>query len=170
MGEHEITGWFATRIPEDLFTERPTLEFDREEIQIVGPVGAPPLPDDATGESISLSQESRIAAWREATRSQRMRIARDAQRRFGKVVSWGARSGDTTLLFTTASVPVMTRLRLNERRVLDTLIDGGVARSRSDALAWCVRLVASKQEVWLDELREALTSVERVRAEGPNPV
>jgi hypothetical protein len=56
-----------------------------------------------------------------------------------------------------------------ERRTLDTLIDSGVARSRSDALAWCVRLVARNQSEWLDELRDALTRVERVRAEGPNP-
>jgi hypothetical protein len=70
-------------------------------------------------------------------------------------------------LFTTVSVPAMTRLRMDERRVLDTLVEAGVARSRSHALAWCVRLVASKQEEWLKDLREALTAVERVRGEGP---
>ena len=53
-------------------------------------------------------------------------------RRFGRKVSWGARTGDVVVVFTTASVPVMTRLRLPERRVLDTLIDAGVARSRSE--------------------------------------
>jgi hypothetical protein len=61
----------------------------------------------------------------------------------------------------------MTRLRMPERAVLDTLVDAGVARSRSHALAWCVRLVAEKQDEWLKDLREALTHVEKVRSEGP---
>jgi len=52
--------------------------------------------------------------------------------------------------------------------VLDTLIDAGVARSRSEALAWCVRLVGQHQADWIAELRDALTTVERVRAGGPD--
>jgi hypothetical protein len=56
---------------------------------------------------------------------------------------------------------------MDERRVLDTLVEGGVARSRSHALAWCVRLVAQRQEEWLADLREALGQVEKVRDEGP---
>jgi hypothetical protein len=64
-------------------------------------------------------------------------------------------------------VPVMTRLRQAERRVLDTLVEGGVARSRSDALAWCVRLVGQHEDSWLDELRAALRRVEEVRSVGP---
>jgi hypothetical protein len=62
----------------------------------------------------------------------------------------------------------MTRLRQPERRVLDTLVDSGVARSRSDALGWCVRLVAQHSDEWLAELREAMTKVEEVRERGPN--
>jgi L-aminopeptidase/D-esterase-like protein len=96
-----------------------------------------------------------------------MRIADEAERRFGRKVSWGATSGDTQVLFTTVSTPAMTRLRMPERTVLDTLVDAGVARSRSHALAWCVRLVAEKQEEWLGDLRKALESVEAVRREGP---
>jgi hypothetical protein len=96
-----------------------------------------------------------------------MRIADEAQRRFGRKVSWGASCGDVTAWFTTLSVPAMTRLRMNERRVLDTLIESGVARSRSHALAWCVRLVAERQEEWLKDLRDALKKVEEVRGEGP---
>jgi hypothetical protein len=61
----------------------------------------------------------------------------------------------------------MTRLRMPEREVLDTLVDAGVARSRSHALAWCVRLVAERQEDWLADLREALKQVQEVRKEGP---
>ena len=41
-----------------------------------------------------------------------MAIAEDAQHRFGKVVSWGVHIAGEAQLFTTASVPVMTRLRL----------------------------------------------------------
>jgi hypothetical protein len=55
-----------------------------------------------------------------------------------------------------------------ERKVLDTLVESGVARSRSHALAWCVRLVGQKQEEWLGDLREALKKVEEVRDQGPN--
>jgi hypothetical protein len=65
------------------------------------------------------------------------------------------------------SVPATTRLRMEERRVLDTLIEAGVARSRSHALAWCVRLVAERQDDWLKELRDALKKVQEVRGEGP---
>ena len=75
--------------------------------------------------------------------------------------------GETRELFTTISVPVMTRLRQHERQVLDTLVDAGVARSRSDALAWCVKLVGQHSEDWLAELREAMTHVEEVRTRGP---
>jgi hypothetical protein len=71
-------------------------------------------------------------------------------------------------MFTTLSVPVMTRLRQPERQVLDTLVEAGVARSRSDALAWCVRLVGKNTESWLGELRDAMQQVERVRSSGPD--
>ena len=71
-------------------------------------------------------------------------------------------------MFTTLSIPVMTRLRQPERRVLDTLVDAGVARSRSDALAWCVRLVGKNIDAWLEDLRAALRRVEQVRKEGPD--
>jgi len=70
-------------------------------------------------------------------------------------------------MFTTLSVPVMTRLRQPERLVLDTLVDAGVARSRADALAWCVRLVAQHEDDWLTELRSAMTQVADVRTKGP---
>ena len=96
-----------------------------------------------------------------------MGVAREAEHRFGKKVSWGATCGDVHELFTTLSIPVMTRLRMREREVLDTLVNAGVARSRSHALAWCVRLVAENQGEWIDKLKEALSSVKQVRAEGP---
>ena len=61
----------------------------------------------------------------------------------------------------------MTRLRQPERAVLDTLVDAGVARSRSDALAWSVKLVGEHADTWLAELREAMAEVDKLRAKGP---
>ena len=104
---------------------------------------------------------------REETRDHRIEIAREAEHKFGRKVSWGVEVGGSRVMFTTFSVPVMTRLRQSERQVLDTLVDGGVARSRSDALAWCVRLVGANSVTWLADMRAALRKVEQVRAEGP---
>ena len=82
---------------------------------------------------------------------------------------WAVRCGEVTVAFTTASVPVMTRLRMAERGTLDTLIDAGVARSRSEALAWCVKLVGEHESEWIEALRTAIAGVESVRAGGPRP-
>ena len=65
-------------------------------------------------------------------------------------MSWGATLGDLRALFTHLALPVMTRLRQPQRQVLDTLVDAGVARSRADALKWCVRLVGQHSEEWLN--------------------
>lgn len=143
------------------------MDADRDEILVVGTLAEPDLPGDASSDAVTAARASRIAGFREDTRGQRMRIADEAQRRFGRKVSWGASCGDQTASFTTLAAPAMTRLRMPERRVLDTLVEAGVARSRSHALAWCVRLVAERQDDWLKDLRGALESVEKVRAEGP---
>jgi hypothetical protein len=163
----ELRGWFAGRLPADWFTGLVDVTTDRDEILVVGTLAEPELPADAGPEAAQAARAARIDGFREDTRSHRMRIAQEAQHRFGRTVSWGARCGDLERLFTTLSVPAMTRLRMPERRVLDTLVDAGVARSRSHALAWCVRLVAERQDEWLKDLRDALTHVEKVRAEGP---
>jgi hypothetical protein len=114
-----------------------------------------------------VAEQARISGFREETRGMRMRIADEAQPAFRRTVSWGAECGGSRVLFTTAGVPVMTRLRLTDRRVLDTLIEAGVARSRSEALAWCVRLVAQHEADWIAELRDAMTKVQEVRERGP---
>jgi hypothetical protein len=165
--DEELAGWFAGRLPSDLFAGPADVRSDREEILVVGALADPELPNEAAPEAVAAARAARIDGFREDTRELRMRIAQEAQHRFGRRVSWGARCGEVTKLFTTVSVPAMTRLRMDERRVLDTLVEAGVARSRSHALAWCVRLVSSKQEEWLADLREALTAVEKVRGEGP---
>jgi hypothetical protein len=159
----EVAGWFTGRLPDEWFTGPVELLVDRDEITVVGAV---PQPDAGEGDAAA-AQAGRIARFREQTREQRMAIADAAQARYGRSVAWGARCGDSRELFTTLSVPVMTRLRQPERQVLDTLVDAGVARSRSEALAWSVRLVGEHTEQWLAELRAAMASVEEVRARGP---
>jgi hypothetical protein len=148
-GIHE---WFAARIPEHWNAEGLDVAADQDEILVVVDLGR-----DRAG----------VRDFRESTRDERMALALAAEQTFGKKVSWGARAGDLVVAFTTASVPVMTRLRLPERRILDTLIDAGVARSRSEALAWCVRLVGDKEQEWIAELRSAFEAVEAARSAGP---
>lgn len=163
----ELHGWFTGRLPSEWFSGPPEVSRDRDEILVVGTLPDPEMPGDAAPEATAAARSARIDGFREDTRERRMAIAQEAQHRFGRRVSWGAECGDLRVLFTTVSVPAMTRLRMPERKVLDTLVDAGVARSRSHALAWCVRLVADKQDEWLKDLREALTHVEKVRSEGP---
>ena len=166
-GQDEAFGWFAGRLPSGWFTGAPQVRIDRDEILVIGTLSEPELPEGSGEDAAAVASAARIDGFREDTRERRMLIAQEAQHRFGRRVSWGARCGNAERLFTTVSVPAMTRLRMDERIVLDTLVEAGVARSRSHALAWCVRLVASKQDDWLKDLREALTAVERVRDEGP---
>jgi hypothetical protein len=163
----QIGAWFTGRLPEDWFVEPPTVHVDDDEILVVGTLRTVELGAQASSDERSTAESARVDGFREDTREQRMRIAEEAQAAFGRQVSWGARSGETTHLFTTAAVPVMTRLRIGERGVLDTLIDAGVARSRSEALAWCVRLVGKNEDAWISELRDAFENVEEVRARGP---
>jgi hypothetical protein len=160
-----VAGWFAGRLPDGWFEGDPDITVDRDEILVIGQI---PAPEAAADEAAKAEAEAgRISRFREETREARMRIAREAEHRFGRKVAWGAQAGDTRHAFTTLSVPVMTRLRQPERQVLDTLVDAGVARSRSEALAWCVKLVGRNTETWLAELRTAMESVQRVREQGP---
>jgi hypothetical protein len=159
----DAAAWLAGRLPGDWFTGEPTVSVDREEIVVIGTLATP------AGETVAgAAAEGRIARFREDTREARMRIADETEARYGRKVAWGAAIGDTRVLFTHLAVPAMTRLRHDERRVLDTLVDAGVARSRSDALAWCVKLVGEHTEEWLTGLREAMSEVDKLRAEGPN--
>lgn len=160
-----VRGWFSGRLPQDWQDSPAGVSIDRDEIVVTLH-----LPDVTPGESEAETAEARAgraSAFREETREQRMAIAREAQRRYERTVSWGVRIGDHEELFTHLAAPTMTRLRQPQRQVLDTLVDAGVARSRADALAWCVRLVAQHEDDWLAELREAMTHVADVRTRGP---
>ncbi|MBV9853021.1 MAG: hypothetical protein JOY82_00645 [Streptosporangiaceae bacterium] len=159
--------WVRGRLPDDWFTAPADVVVDREEITVVGTLAAPETGDGATEAERMAAAAAMMRRFREETRGRRIEIAREAEHRFGRKVSWGVRCAGGSEMFTTLSVPVMTRLRQTERRVLDTLVDAGVARSRSDALAWCVRLTGEHADSWLADLREALRRVEEVRAQGP---
>jgi hypothetical protein len=162
----DASAWFAGRLPEGWFTESPVVVVDREEITVVGTL--PGLEDEFPDDAARAAAESgRISRFREETRDERIEIARQAEHRYQRKVAWGAKLGGTEELFTTLSVPVMTRLRQEERLILDTLVDAGVARSRSEALAWAVRLVGEHADDWLTELREAMSKVDDLRAKGP---
>jgi hypothetical protein len=168
MTQGKLAGWFAGRVPEGWFTGPPEVTADRDEIVVTGSLPEPEVGADADDDARRAARRARIEGHREDTRQARMRIADEAEARFGRKVAWAARCGEDEVAFTNLSVPVMTRLRMGERRVLDTLVDAGVARSRSEALAWCVRLVRQHQAEWIDQLRDALVHVEAVRAEGPD--
>jgi hypothetical protein len=168
VDDAELQAWFDARIPSDWFVAPVRIVRDRDEILVIGT-----LPPDEGDLDLSDTErrarcEVRIVEHREQTRQQRIEIAAATESRFERKVSWGARAGDLAMLFTHLSIPAMTRLRLQERKVLDTLVDAGVARSRSEALAWCVRLVGRNLDEWLDDLRQALVAVEDVRRKGPS--
>ena len=198
-----LEGWFAGRLPDGWFEGTPEITVDRDEVTVVGRLASPAPSTSEDGVAVAAAEAGRIARFREETREQRMTIAQEAERRYGRQVAWGAqagrihqfredtrddrirvalqvehryqrkvswgvRCGDTQDLFTHLSAPVMTRLRQPERLVLDTLVDAGVARSRSEALAWCVKLVGEHTDDWLTELRDAMTKVEDLRRRGPN--
>jgi hypothetical protein len=163
-----LRGWFTGRLPQDLFDGPPEVTVDREEITVTGAIAEPRTAEGASDAEKAAAVAGRIKEFRERTREARMEVAREAEHKFRRKVSWGVRCGETTESFTTLSVPVMTRLKQADRQLLDTLVDAGVARSRSDALAWCVRQVGQRAETWLGDLRTAMKTVEEVRDAGPD--
>ncbi len=161
-----VRGWFTGRLPGDWSAAPADVTVDREEITVVLTI-----PDvdagDASDVELAEARAGRARSFREETREARMAIDREAQHRYERKVSWGVRVGEHGELWTNVAAPVMTRLRQPQRLVLDTLVDAGVARSRSEALAWCVRLVGQHEEDWLAELRDAMGNVADVRSKGP---
>lgn len=165
--ETSVTGWLTGRLPDDLFIGTPEVRVDREEITVIGIIDPPEsaaADDDAARRH---AEEGRIARFRESTRERRIEVAREAEHRFDRKVAWGVRCGESSAMFTHLAVPVMTRLRQPQRQVLDTLVAAGVARSRADALSWCVKLVGRHTDSWLSELREAMSRVDDIRDTGP---
>jgi len=85
-----IAEWFAGRLPE-WFIGAPVVTVDREEILVVGRLRVPE-PDDGSAGSDSAA-DGRIARWREETRRERMKIADEAEARFGRKVAWVPSTG-----------------------------------------------------------------------------
>ena len=162
----DAADWFTGRLPSDWFVGPAEVSVDRGEIIVTGTL--PPVSVEGSQAQSEAAAAGRISRFREDTRTERMRIAAEAEARYGRKVSWGAEIGDTRMLFTHLSVPVMTRLRQPERQVLDTLVDAGVARSRSEALSWAVNLVGQHTDEWLANLRQAMAEVDKLRAQGPD--
>ncbi|SDP70185.1 hypothetical protein SAMN04489867_3529 [Pedococcus dokdonensis] len=159
--------WLAGRLPTDWFTGPVEVTRDRDELIIIGDLAQPELAEGSDDTDRTIAARGRIKSFREDTREKRIEVARELEHLSGRKVSWGVRVGETEALFTHLAAPVMTRLRQSERQVLDTLVDAGVAKSRSEALAWCVKLVGEKSDSWLGELREAMAHVDEVRQKGP---
>lgn len=159
----EIKGWLAGRIPAEWGATVADIQMDPQEILVTVKL------KDVEGVEgdADAARLGRIQQFRETTRDPRIQISEEAQRKFSRVVSWGAQCGEQTQLFTHLALPVMTRLRLPEREVLDALVDAGIARSRAHALAWCVALVRQHEGEWFSELQKAMEGVQRVRSQGP---
>jgi len=168
MDAAALRGWLVGRLPDGWFVEPAEVVTDRDEIFVRGVLPEPEVPADADASVREAACMARVRRFREETREHRMAVAAELEACDGRKVAWGVRCGPVEQAFTQLGVPVMTRLRQPERLVLDTLIDAGVARSRSEALAWCVRLVGRHQADWIAQLRDALAHVEQVRAAGPS--
>ncbi|MDX6228358.1 MAG: hypothetical protein QOI76_1748 [Frankiales bacterium] len=163
----DVAAWLTGRLPDEWYEGSPEVHVDRDEIVIIGGLAAPTVEGDPDEAARQAAIAGRITRFREETRGKRISIAQEAEERYGRKVAWGAKIGDTSVLFTSLAVPVMTRLRFEERQVLDTLVDAGVARSRSEALAWAVKLVGQHEGDWIQQLRDALVAVQEARKAGP---
>jgi hypothetical protein len=152
----EVEAYFGEAVPERWFTDLEVV-IDADEIVVIGRLE----PEEGA------DPQTVVEVFREETRGRRIEIAAEAEARWLRKVAWGVRVGDVGVMFTHLAIPAMTRLRIKERKVLDTLVESGVARSRADALAWCVRLVGNHTDEWLQELRDAMKTVEEVRDRGP---
>ncbi|MCU1455266.1 MAG: hypothetical protein JWN46_3412 [Acidimicrobiales bacterium] len=159
----DVARWFSTRVAPEWFDGPVEVRIDRDEILVTGWLP----PHRVAGRNGPGGGVERIEQFRNDTRAARTAVAAEAETLWKRKVSWGVRCGDHEVHFTSAAVPVMTRLRIDERAVLDTLIAAGVAGSRSEALAWCVRLVGEHEAAWIEQLRTALDAVAQARAAGP---
>src|SRR4029077_9364487 len=91
-----IKGWFAGRLPDGWFKG---VEVTIEDDQIVV-LGTLPDPNvGSTPEEKEGAAAGRIARFREEARGERIGIAQEAEERFKKYVTWGAKLGGTTKRF-----------------------------------------------------------------------
>jgi hypothetical protein len=94
-----IAGWFAGRLPEGWFSgTEVTVEGDQ--VIVIGRLADLELAPDASAEMRAGAAAGRITRFREETRGQRIAIAREAEHKFEKHVTWGASLGDVSERFT----------------------------------------------------------------------
>ena len=91
-----IKGWFAGRLPDGWFTG---VEVAVEDDQIVVIGNLPEINVGSTPEEKEGAAAGRISRFREETRGQRIGIAQEAEERFKKFVTWGAKLGGVTKRF-----------------------------------------------------------------------
>src|SRR3989475_1701770 len=91
-----IKGWFAGRLPDGWFVG---VEVTVEDDQIVVLGGLPEIDLGSTAEEKEGAAAGRIARFREETRGERIGIAQEAEDRFHKYVTWGAKLGGVTKRF-----------------------------------------------------------------------
>ena len=141
-----IQKWFDAHVDDEWGSEGIEIRADDYEILAVVSVSTAEeeLPDDDADKEIAIKRITR--RFRSGIRQSRLSVAEEAQELFERKVSWGIQAGEDTYLFTHVTAPAMTRLRIAERRVLDTLVNAGVANSRGEALSWCVSFVSKNEK------------------------
>src|SRR5215472_4414045 len=93
----QIQGWFAGRLPDGWYSGV-DVSIEDDQIVVLGKLSEEGLPaEDSAKEGFAAG---RIGRFREETRGSRIGIAREAEERFGKHVTWGATLGGVTKRFT----------------------------------------------------------------------
>jgi|SRR5690242_17562188 hypothetical protein len=91
-----IKGWFAGRLPDGWFTGVDVAVED-DQIVVIGTL--PEINVGSTPEEKEGAAAGRIARFREETRGNRIGIAQEAEERFKKYVTWGAKLDGVTKRF-----------------------------------------------------------------------
>ena len=87
----DIGAWFANRVPKTWFAGPPEVSSDSEEILVIGDLPDVELAGGTSTEAREAARVARIDRFREETRDERVKIARDAERRFRRKVAWPPR-------------------------------------------------------------------------------
>src|SRR5258708_13580921 len=114
----DISGWFASKIPAGWFAGPPEVLSDGDEILVIGPLPDVELAAGTSEEGRAAARSARIDRFREETRDERVRIAREAEPQFRRKVALGPKCGDQTRVFPTPSLPGGTRPRSPEPPLL----------------------------------------------------
>ena len=125
------------------FRRRPEVTVDREKITVVGTLAVPDLAEGASDAERAAALRGRIEGVPRGHPRQAHRDTSSSTEHRTAKVAWASRSTGS-VLFTTLSVPAMTRLR----RPSAPCSTPGRRRRRevADALAWCVKLVGKHSD------------------------